>query len=100
MQRRLLMDVSRGERIRTGWAVFAVMLSLFALLIEASTHHCAALFFDPLPDELSTAAYLFLALTIASNEVLLRRFRTREDFAPRLKTGSDVRRLDLRWTLW
>jgi len=92
--------IFRGDHARAGWAVFAVLLSGLAVVVELVSHTCAGFFFDPLPDLLSVSAYLFLALTIALNEVLLGRLRTRKDLFPPVLIWAERRRIDLRWLLW
>lgn len=65
---------------RTRWAVAGFVLCVVSLGIELGTHLCASVFFDPLPDLSTAAAYVFLVAMLLFNEHALRRGRQTSDW--------------------
>ena len=67
-----LFQGSGPARRRVPWlTAIAVLLSVVAVIVELATRICAENFFDPLPDFLWVAAYLFLPVMMEVNGALL-----------------------------
>ncbi len=67
------MNTSHASTRLPGWVIVSVLLSAGALAVEAWSHVCAQFFFDPLPDPIAWAAYLFLPVMLVINERVLAR---------------------------